>query len=261
MILIFSIAMLLSGGDGSVSLPRCERDGHTFYLSGRIDPELSACVQANFAADVSEIVVDSQGGDADQSLLIAEHVEGSRFTLRVRGQCSSGCANLLLPLAERVIVEPGSYILLHGSLDPQQLEREIIRPRQRLISRALRENPHLRRDEVETNYDAATSQTRRLMDRLTVFAARNRIHPGWLFYREAHDRGLGRHVAGRLQGREPTFVLVEEPLIRSCLPHVQVEPFQAGLEASFIENSERFGRFRSSGNMRPMDLVCVSKRD
>lgn len=261
MIVALGSAIAMMTSQLPVDAPRCERQGDTFHLSGRIDAELSACVLNTFSGEVSEVVVNSQGGDADHALLIAEKMEGARFTLRVRGQCSSGCANLILPLAARVVVEPGSYILLHGSLDPEQMEREILRPKARLISRWLRENPNLDRAVLEANYDAATARNYALLERLQAFANRNAIHPGWLFYREPGDRGLGAHVSGRIQRQNPDFVLVEEPLMRSCLPRVQVEPFQAGLESGFIDVRERYGLFRASGGSRSLDLVCSSRSE
>lgn len=251
-------ALVVTGTSSQDASPRCQKSGDTFQLSGRIDAELNACVQDKFDAGVSEIIVNSQGGNADEALLIAERFEGARFTLTVRGQCSSGCANLFLPLATRVVVEPGSYVILHGTLDPQQIQREAIAPRDDFIDQALRDHPHLDRDLVERNYDAATARNVALLARMNAFTERNRIPKGWLFYREPSDRGLGRYVSGRLRNRNPDSVLVEEPLMRSCLPHIQIEPYQQGLEASFTINRERFESYRRTGGVRSGNLVCRS---
>lgn len=258
--MLASMILLVVSGPQESSV-RCEKVADTFHLSGRIDAELNTCVQANFGQGVSEIIVDSPGGNADEALLIAERLAGEQFTLRVRGRCSSGCANLFLPLAKRVVVEPGSYVALHGTLDPQQIQREAVAPRDRIIAQGLRDNPHLDTAVLERNYDAEMAKNVALMKRMNAFTERNRIPRGWLFYREPRDRGLGRHVAGRLRNRNPDYVLVEEALMRSCLPHIQIDPYQDGLEATFINNRDRFQSFQRAGGARSGDLVCRFEAD
>lgn len=255
--MLMVVAMLTTPQE-SQAAQSCVQSGAVFTMSGRIDAALSDCVRDHFSDGTTEIVIDSAGGEHEHALAIAERLEKENFTLRVRRRCGSSCANLLLPLANRVIVEPGAYIVLHGSLDPATIERENYAPRARLIDQALAVNPSLRREDVEANLDALNRRAVDLLARTNAFAARNDIHPGWLFYRETGDRGLGKRVSGTLQPRSPEYVLVEERLIRSCLPNVEIEPFQADLETSFINREERYASFQSAGGSRSGDLECTN---
>lgn len=255
--MVMAVAMLTSPQEPQAA-QRCVQSGAVFTMSGRIDADLSDCVKDRFSDGTSEIIIDSAGGEHEHALAIAERLEKASFTLRVRERCGSSCANLLLPLANRVIVEPEAYIVLHGSLDPAAIERENYASRGRLIDQALAANPSLAREDVEANLDALTRRALDLLAKTNAFMDRNNIHPGWLFYREPGDRGLGTRVSGALQSRSPEYVLVEERLIRSCLPHVEIAPFQANLEASFIDHEEKYASFQRAGGHRSGDLECLN---
>ncbi|MCS6625553.1 hypothetical protein N0B44_21815 [Roseibacterium beibuensis] len=239
---------------------RCEQiSATTFVLEGPVNAAMAECVRDRLAPTTTELVVDSGGGDIKQALDIAELLEPLTLTIRVRERCYSSCANYFLPLAERLIVEPGAAIVLHGGADPQFLQGEVERRDQRI--RDIMRDAGVERAEAETRYEANFEGMRALIERQRAFAERHRVGMGWFLYREAGDRDVGRWLAGE-RGPKPhlfgwRLMLVEEPMIRSCLPEVQIEPFQQRLEAEFIDDPERYGRFRRAEGLRSLTLECA----
>lgn len=240
---------------------RCEQvDSATFMLQGPVDEAMAECVRATLAPTTTVLVVDSGGGDLRHALDIAEQLEPLSLTVRVRERCYSSCANYFLPVAERIIVEPGAAIVLHGGADPKFLHEEMTDRREPRIREIMREG-RLDRTEAERRFEAGIEGVRTLIRRQAAFAGRHNVGPGWFLYREAGDRDVGRWLIGE-RGPKPhpfgwRYLLVEEPMIRSCLPDVEVEPFQARLEAEFIDNRERWSRFRRAEGLRSLTLECV----
>lgn len=210
---------------------RCRAESPTVLsLTGRIDTELAACVAERLTPAITELVLNSEGGSADAAMDIAERLEGRRLTMRVRQECNSSCANFLLPLAGRLIVEPGALIVQHGSIDPLQ------------VSRA--GTPE------EAERLARTAQRQR------AFAERNLVHPGWLLYRTAHrtavdalDGAWGGHTA------ETRAYIVEEQMARSCLGGIEIEPFQDALDRGPLR-PDRAERLHRRGYARSATVVC-----
>ncbi len=240
---------------------RCEQaDAATFVLQGPVDEAMADCVRATLAPTTRVLVVDSGGGDLRHALDIAERLEPLSLAVRVRERCYSSCANYFLPVAERIIVEPGAAIVLHGGADPKFLHAEMTERRERRIREIMRV-AGVDRAEAERRFETGIEGIRTLIRRQADFAARHNVGPGWLMYREPGDRALGRWLTGE-RGSKPhlfgwRYMLVEEPMIRSCLPDVEVEPFQARLEAEFIDNRERWARFRRAEGLRSLTLECA----
>ena len=65
---------------------------------------------------IAELRITSGGGDAWVTMQEARELRGRLDLLVVDALCGSSCANYLVPAAKRLRVEPGSYVLLHGSL-------------------------------------------------------------------------------------------------------------------------------------------------
>lgn len=240
---------------------RCEQvDAATFLLQGPVDAAMADCVRAALAPTTTVLVVDSGGGDLRHALDIAELLEPLSLTVRVRERCYSSCANYFLPLAERLIVEPGAAIVLHGGADPKFLHEEMTERREPRIREIMRE-AGVDRPEAERRFEAGVDGIRTLIRRQADFTARRNVGPGWFLYREPGDRDVGRWLAGE-RGSKPhpfgwRYLLVEEPMIRSCLPDVEIEPFQARLEAEFIDDRERWARFRRAEGLRSATLECA----
>lgn len=200
------LALSFAGGVKAAPLDGLCRQttSESFVLSGPIDAAMAACVQSLFAPTTNELVLTSRGGSADQAMRIAERFEGRRLTMRVRGECNSSCANYFLPLAARLIVEPGAVIVVHGGIDPS------------LISRT--------QASANGMVDGQVDNLEEIAARQAAFMARNEVNPGWLLCREA-----GSTAVARLDGAWADFDadtkawLVEETMAKSCLPNTVVE--------------------------------------
>lgn len=270
MIVGIALALMVSALGSPQASPdedptRCEQiDAATFLLEGPVNEAMTACVRAHLAPTTTVLVVDSGGGDIKQALDIAELLEPLTLTVRVRERCYSSCANYFLPLAERIVVEPGAAIVLHGGADPQFLQDQMLGRRDRRI-RQIMSDAGVDRDEAETRYEANVAGLRALIGRQQAFAARHNVGMGWFLYREEGDRDVGRWLTGERGPRPHLFgwrlMLVEEPMLRSCLPDVEVEPFQQRLEAEFIEDRERYGRFRRAEGLRSLTLACADPEE
>ncbi|MBF0664976.1 MAG: hypothetical protein IR159_05450 [Brevundimonas sp.] len=257
------LALTLGAAQDAMEDPdptRCEQaSAATFVLEGPVNAAMADCVREQLAPTTTELVVDSGGGDIRYALDIAELLEPLTLTVRVRDRCYSSCANYFLPLAKRLIVQPGAVIVVHGGADPQFLQAEVGRRGQR-IHEIMRETG-VDRAEAETRHEAAVAGVRTLLERQEAFAVRHQVGKGWFLYREENDSDVGRWLSGE-RGPKPhpfgwRLMLVEEPMIRSCLPDVEIEPFQQRLEAEFIDNRDRYGRFRRAEGLRSLTLECA----
>ncbi len=201
----------------------------SFVLSGPIDAAMTECVQSRFAPTTNELLLTSRGGSADQAMRIAERFEGRRLTMRVRGECNSSCANYFLPLAGRLIVEPGAVIVVHGGIDPS------------LISRT--------QASANGMVDGQVDNLEEIAGRQAAFMARNQVNPGWLLYREA-----GSTAVERLDGAWADFDadtkawLVEETMAKSCLPNTVVEYM-----------TDRRGEWLSEGRRRALRRQHIAR--
>jgi hypothetical protein len=201
----------------------------SFVLSGPIDAAMTECVQSRFAPTTNELMLTSRGGSADQAMRIAERFEGRRLTMRVRGECNSSCANYFLPLAGRLIVEPGAVIVVHGGIDPS------------LISRT--------QASANGMVDGQVDNLEEIAGRQAAFMARNQVNPGWLLYREA-----GSTAVERLDGAWADFDadtkawLVEETMAKSCLPNTVVEYM-----------TDRRGEWLSEGRRRALRRQHIAR--
>ncbi|MFN6981701.1 MAG: hypothetical protein ACK4NU_07210 [Brevundimonas sp.] len=206
----------------------------TFVLSGPIDAAMTACVESRFAPTTTELVLTSRGGSADQAMRIAVRFEGRRLTMTVKEECNSSCANYFLPLAGRLIVEPGAVIVIHGGIDPS------------LISRTQASANGL--------VDGA-ADLEAIAERQNAFMTRNRINPGWLLYRDA-----GSTAVERLDGAWADFDartkawLVEETMARSCLPDTVVE-YRPDGRGEWLSDSRRRA-LRRQNIARSNTVVC-----
>lgn len=234
------------GAGEAAEPPACRQETPAvFVLEGEINAALAACVAETFQASTREVILNSMGGDVAAALDIAERFEGRRLTMRVRGECNSSCANYFLPLAARIVIEPGALVILHGSVDPWTVER---------ITVQTQNDPDLGGPTARDG--ARFDGLHALAARQAEFAARNRIPPGWLLYREAGSDG--RDIAGLSDDLRPRgrYLLVEEPLLRACLTGAEIQPFQDDLRRRWLRSFRRIGLYLSG--IEPSGAtVCV----
>lgn len=229
----------------------CEqRTAEVFAISGKIDAELAECVRQTFAETTRELALDTEGGSVEAALDIAEILEGRGLTMRVEWQCNSSCANYFLPLARRIEFSPRAMVLLHGSIDPWTIDRWRSRKSEFITLQA---RIGRSTEEAEVAFAGMLARSEATATRQAEFARRHNVAPGWLLYRTP---GSG-DVAGL--DHEPDrsrAILVEEPMMRSCLPDVEIAPYQQLLERHWTRSLRRLGliwvRIAPSGR-----AVCV----
>lgn len=218
----------------------CEqRTAEVFAIAGRIDAELARCVRETFAESTRELVLDTEGGSVEAALDIAETLQNRGLLMRVEGDCNSSCANYFLPLARRIELAPRAMVLLHGSIDPWTIDRMRSNKAEFM---AMQARGGRSPEEAEAAFAAMVSKVETQAARQAQFARRHAVAPGWLMYRTPGSddiRGLVDY---------PTSVraiLVEEPMLRSCLPGVEIAPYQEALERHWTRSHRRFGLFWS----------------
>jgi len=206
----------------------------TFVLSGPIDAAMTACVESRFAPTTTELILTSRGGSADQAMRIAEGFEGRRLTMTVKEECNSSCANYFLPLAGRLIVEPGAVIVIHGGIDPSLISRQLV---------------------PDGGMAAAGVDLQPIAERQRAFVARNGINPGWLMYREANSLSVQR-LDGELANADARTKawLVEETMAKSCLPNTVVE-YRTDRRGEWLSESRRRA-LRRQNIARSNTVVC-----
>lgn len=222
-------------------------------LSGPIDTAMRDCARQRFAPTTRTVVLDSEGGSVDEALDIAALFEGRGLIMAVENECNSSCANYFLPLARRIEMAPGAMILLHGSIDPQFVT-DLAEGRDAFVKERRAEG--LGQADAKAAYDRALPRSRATQQRQAAFAKRNRIPPGWLLYREAGSSQVVGLSSGRRGGPGRTALLVEEPLLRSCLPGVEIVPFQADLTRHWTHSWRRVG-LMWSGIAFSGSSVCI----
>ena len=235
----FSMLLLALTALASLSLsgfahaaPCEQRTPTVFVIKGETNQALADCVAATLKSTTTEVIVDSQGGPAGVAIDIAERLAAlPNLTLTVKGRCASSCANYFLPVARRLVIEPGALILLHGGIDPAQV-----------ASAAAAE--------------AATLQA--IAEKQRAFALHHDIPPGWLLYRtaEAPKRVDGLDGAYRWPN-EPRYrlSLVEAPMLRACLPQLDIGDYQARLEVEQL-TPKRIAWLKRHGLIATGSIVC-----
>lgn len=240
---VFTSGVARSPGD-----LRCEQQtSEIFAISGEIDDVMTACVRSELRPTTRTLILNSEGGSIDAALDIAELFEGRRLAMQIEGQCNSSCANYLLPLAGRITLMPGAIILLHGGVDPWTIDNF----RRRRAEFLKMEAKAGRSEAVAAEaFDELIAISEELRVRQADFARRNGIPPGWLLYREP---GFSRVQGMADQPRRGRAVLVEEPMLRSCLS-AAITPYQEELSREVLRSPKRlsllWARIVPSGDAR-----------
>lgn len=214
----------------------CEqRTAEVFAITGAIDAELARCVRESFAESTRELVLNSEGGSIEAALDIAEVLQGRNLTMRVEDECNSSCANYFLPLARRIEIGPEAMVLLHGSIDPWTIDR--MRSNKPAFM-AMQARNGRSAEQAETDFAGLISKSEALATRQAEFTRRHAVAPGWMLFRmpgSGDVPGLINHPT------DVKAILVEEPMLRSCLPNVEIAPYQQALERHWTQSFRRLG--------------------
>ncbi len=214
----------------------CEqRTAEVFAITGEIDAGLARCVRNTFAESTRELVLNSEGGSIEAALDIAEVLQGHGLTMRVEGACNSSCANYFLPLAKRIEIGPEAMVLLHGGIDPWTLDRmRSNKPAFMAMQARNGRSP----EQAETDFAGLISKSEALATRQAEFVRDHAVAPGWMLFRMPGSDdipGLINHPT------DVKAILVEEPMLRSCLPNVEIAPYQQALERHWTQSFRRLG--------------------
>ena len=186
-------------------------------IQGKIDKALQACIEALNLNEVTTVIVNSGGGDVDVAMSVGDLLAPLKPHFIIKKHCHSSCANYWLPLARKITFKKKSRILLHGGFDPAILKIY----------------------EEKGTTDVGLLQ--RLVSKQESYTERHAVPLGWLLYRTDHS--LENRFAPYLTG-EPSKLnndiaiksyMVTSPMLRSCLPEIEVIGFEKSYAATRSE--------------------------
>lgn len=244
--------------DSYPEIGSCERmDATTLKLSGPIDEAMYNCALPLLTHDIETVQVRTNGGDVVAGRAIGYKISEFPRHLIVDKVCLSSCGNYFVPAAARLTLLPRSVIGLHGSPDPHMLAN--IDMENHMASLV---------EEGDPTSEGLTRILKRKSDRRAKqlneeakFASYFSVPKGWRHYREAGDAddGWRRHFVDGSDAkvRPNKFMIVEEPMLAACLPHLDLENYQVTLEKTVLENERFWAQLQEKmGAYRSHDLMC-----
>ena len=238
----------------------CEQtNSATLKLTGPIDNAMRDCTLPLLTPDIKTVIVNSRGGEVFAGRAIGYKIGESPRHLIIDKVCLSSCGNYFVPAASSVTLLPGAVIGLHGTPDPHMLENKEMENHMASL--------------VAEGHDASEGLTRILkrksdkrekqLSEETKFADHFNVPKGWRLYREAGDADDGwrrEFTVGSDAGVTiDNFMIVEAPMLRSCLPHVETEDYQSTLTKTVFDNAKLWGGLREQmGAFRSRGLTCLT---
>jgi ATP-dependent protease ClpP protease subunit len=239
----------------------CEQmDAATLKLSGPIDDSLRDCALSLLTPEIDTVYVTSKGGEVFAGRAIGYKIGEQARHLIIDDLCMSSCGNYFVPAAARLTLLPRSVIGLHGTPDPHMLSNEDMESHMA----SMVENGDTASEGVARILKRKSERRERQLAEEAKFAAHFNVPKGWRHYREAGDTddGWRRHfTTGSDTGVTPDkFMIVEGPMLKSCLPHVETEGYQAELEASVLDNAKLWAGLEATmGAYRSFGLACKAQ--
>ncbi len=238
----------------------CERvDDSTVRLSGPIDDTMRDCALAQLTSKIKTIIVTTKGGEVYAGRAIGYKIGEHPRHLIIDQMCMSSCGNYFVPAAAKLTLLPRSVIGLHGSPDPHMLSN--VDMEQHMASMV--ENGDTASEGVARILKRKRDRRDKQLTEEARFAAHFNVPKGWRHYREAGDAddGWRRHfTAGSDAGVTPDkFMIVEEPMLKSCLPRVQSDDYQSELDRTVFEDRNHWARLEETmGAYRSHGLICTN---
>lgn len=91
--------------------------GTTVAFTGYIDADtVAAFIARHRTKTIERIVVESEGGDVREALVLANWIVDRGLDVEVRKMCASSCANYLFAAGRRKIIDDGGLVIWHGSI-------------------------------------------------------------------------------------------------------------------------------------------------
>lgn len=209
--------------------PCVQIDDKILKLSGPISLAMQDCVLEALTSTIETVIVNSIGGDVDAGRMIGYRIGEHPRHIIIEKFCLSSCGNYFIPPAHAVELKDDAVIGLHGSPDPQMLSNA----RLETHLAALQANDSASSKGAQRQLDSKEKARDYHLKEEARFAATFNIPKGWRHYRGENDTqdGWREHFeSGTDAGVIPKiFMIVEEDMIGSCLPHVKTNAFQHSL--------------------------------
>ena len=236
----------------------CEQvDNTTLKFSGPIDDAMRDCALAELTQDIETVIVTTNGGEVFAGRAIGYKIGEYPRHLIIDKACLSSCGNYFVPAAARLTLLPGSVIGLHGSPDPHMLSNEDMESHMA----SLLEEDNVASEGLTRILKRKSDRRRKQLGEESKFAAHFSVPKGWRHYREAGDAddGWRRHfVDGSDMNVAPDkFMIVEEPMLASCLPQVRMEDYQVTLKTTVFDSPKYWASLKETmGAYRSHGLTC-----
>jgi len=216
------------------------------------------CALALLTPDIDTVYVTTKGGEVFAGRAIGYKIGEHPRHLIIDKMCLSSCGNYFVPAAARLTLMPRSVIGLHGTPDPHMLSN--VDMENHMAS--LVEEGNVASEGLERILKRKSETRTKQLAEEAKFAAHFNVPKGWRHYREAGDAddGWRKHFAqGSDIGVTPDkFMIVEGPMLASCLPHVETENYQANLQKSLLDKVKIWSGLKETmGAYRSLDLTCL----
>jgi hypothetical protein len=190
--------------------------GYVTY-SGPTGTELGACLDGAQTSEIRELKISSHGGDALQTLQAIERYLGKIDLVIVTQWCNSSCANYVIPSARRLIVLPNSYVIVHGSLDPDAAMNDFKAQQSELASKY----PKVPASAWDKTFKKTISDIRAELPVQADFERRRLSCPAWL---HPDEYVAGEIAKGRLRksAEEVKGLVVTKRMAMRCLKHTHI---------------------------------------
>lgn len=238
----------------------CERiDSTTLKLIGPIDEAMYNCALPLLTPDIETVRVTTQGGDVYAGRAIGYKLSEYPRHLIVDKMCLSSCGNYFIPAIDRLTLLPGSIIGLHGSPDPHLLSN--IDMESHMAS--LVEEGNVTSEGLTRILKRKSDRREKHLTEEANFARSFDVPKGWRLYREAGDADDGwrrQFTEGSDVGvTTDNFMIVEGPMLTSCLPQVKTENYQRTLDETVFNNARLWNGLKAQmGAYRSLGLNCLS---
>jgi len=245
----------------------------TVKLSGKVDLSMLDCATNMLSQNISDVILDSLGGDVVYGRQIGYKIGEKDRTIHVENYCGSSCANYFIPAASKLVLYENAVIMLHGTPDPFTA----LRGYKHIDKQAFMDNVYHKIEVIIIDGHKSTSRwlgdplkrpseeefgLRTTLERLqydsqeeTKFATTFNVPLGWRLYRDENStmNGWLDHFKYEQFSDKGRGLWVEEPMLKSCLPHVKFVRSTKKTKRTFLGNLILKNRYDKS-----RDLECIA---
>ncbi len=263
LLLISACASLLWTGPPKPKYACLTTEPGTLVLSGPVDDAMLACAETHLDVSIKTVIVNSWGGEVKAGRAIGRLIGAYPRTLIVERECLSSCGNYFVPAAQTLVMRPGAFIGLHGTLDPM-FHAKLASEHEATWAKAAAAGKMTVSEIEQARQDLSQKRAASLKD-ADAFAAAFNTPKGWRMYRlaGAQNHDFLEHFDGEmalLQSKRPRMMLVDYPMLASCLPDLRAENYQETLETTVLANPERLKQLAALGVWRSNTLTCKPVR-